>query len=777
MKSTPQFNRPLLVTFLGLLLACTGCQEPPRPADFWISPGVESVTVLDAEPSAPLTLYDEEGTPLVTLIADGLGQAHFAYVPAEYRVLDPSNLDGQSLTDGTVVLPGAGYVIQDDTTDPPNWSGTFSVLALDDVPAANFYEQQTLYGVPYSPLTGYEWEQSSGYQYIEMRDGVLLSAMVRFPDSLIYGEGPHPTVVTYSGYAPSRPDRIDSGALIANALGYATVSVNMRGSGCSGGVFDVFNRAQHADGYDIIETVARQDWALHGQAGMVGLSYPGISQLYVASTRPPSLAAIVPLSTIADAWEMQWPGGIYNAGFTRQWVEQREQDSEQGGSSWVTERIADGDSQCEENLKLSAHSVDFEPFFRGLSMRPGTADDRDLNLLIEQIEAPVYYGGSFQDEQTGAQFGSMLDRFHNVAALKVQLSNGRHPDGYSPASVYRWFEFLEFYLAERIPELNSLVRSLGSSQFGSSFGLDEVTFEDDRFTDFESYDAALEAYEQEPTVRVLFESGAAPDQPVGTPVARFEASYPSWPVDSAPSRKWFVGPEGQLLDSAPEPEGADSWRFDPEAGTSTFFGPAGYQLLAPLWDIDWTRFGPGDVASYVTQPFGESTVIAGPAIAELWVRSPVDDVMVQVTLTEVRPDDTEVLVQTGWLRLGHRAATEGEGLRLVRSYSEDEFDPVPVDEWVMAQVAIPSVAHAVRAGSSLRMSVSSPGRNHGTWEFETPDYEQVPSFSLGYGGLRASSLTMSTLPGIEIAEGLPPCPSLRGQPCRAYLPSPNVTAE
>jgi len=777
MSSTLQLNRPLFVIFLALLLASAGCQAPPRPADFQISAGVESVTVLDAEPGAPLTLYDAGGTALVTLVADDLGQAHFAYVPAEYRVLDPSDLEGQSLTEGTVVLPGEGYVIQDDTTTPPNWSGAFSVLAVDDVPDDSFYDQQTLYGVHYSPLSGYDWEPSSGYQYIEMRDGVLLSAMVRFPDSTLYGEGPYPTVVDYSGYSPSRPDRVSGGVLIANSLGYATVSVNMRGSGCSGGVFDVFNRAQHADGYDGIEAVARQDWVLHHQVGMVGLSYPGISQLYVASTRPPSLAAIVPLSTIADAWEMQWPGGIYNEGFTRQWVEQREQDSEQGGATWVTERIAAGDSQCEENLKLSAHSVDFEPFFRGLAMRPESADDRDLNLLVEQIETAVYYGGSFQDEQTGAQFGAMLDRFHSAAAFKVQLSNGRHPDGYSPGSVYRWYEFLEFYLAERIPELSPLVRSFGSSQFGSSFGMDEVTFEDDRFTDFDSYDAALAAYEQEPTVRVLFESGAAPDHPVGTPVARFEASYPSWPVDSAPLRRWFVGPDGQLLDDAPASEGADSWRFDPDAGASTFFGPLGYQLLAPLWDIDWSRFGAGDVASYVTAPFEEVTVIAGPGIAELWVRSPVDDVMVQVTLTEVRPDGMETLVQTGWLRLGHRAATEDENLRLVRSYSEDDFESVPIDEWVMARVAIPSMAHAVRAGSALRMSVSSPGRNHGTWEFETPEYDQIPSFSLGHGGLRPSSLTMSTLPGIEVAGDLPPCPSLRGQPCRTYQPSPNVAAE
>ena len=107
---------------------------------------------------------------------------------------------------------------------------------------------------------------------VPMRDGVKLSAMVRFPDDAFYGPGPWPTVVEYSGYGPSNPASEEAGSRIARALGYATVSVNMRGSGCSGGVFDVFNPAQQADGYDMVEAIARQPWALDNKVGMVGLS-------------------------------------------------------------------------------------------------------------------------------------------------------------------------------------------------------------------------------------------------------------------------------------------------------------------------------------------------------------------------------------------------------------------------------------------------------------------------------------------------------------------------
>ena len=81
-------------------------------------------------------------------------------------------------------------------------------------------------------------------------------------------------------------------------MGFTVVDVNMRGTGCSGGAFDFFEPLQSLDGYDVIETIARQPWVKFGKVGMMGISYGGISQLFTAQTNPPSLAAITPLSLI-----------------------------------------------------------------------------------------------------------------------------------------------------------------------------------------------------------------------------------------------------------------------------------------------------------------------------------------------------------------------------------------------------------------------------------------------------------------------------------------------
>jgi predicted acyl esterase len=65
----------------------------------------------------------------------------------------------------------------------------------------------------------------------------------------------------------------------------------MRGSGCSGGAFDLFDLPTTYDGYDMVETVAAQRWVKGRKVGMVGISFSGITQLFTAGTRPPHLAA------------------------------------------------------------------------------------------------------------------------------------------------------------------------------------------------------------------------------------------------------------------------------------------------------------------------------------------------------------------------------------------------------------------------------------------------------------------------------------------------------
>ena len=61
-------------------------------------------------------------------------------------------------------------------------------------------------------------ELAEGFGYLTVRDGVQLSAMVRFPDAGLYGPPPYPTVIEYSGYSPSDPDEPQPSTLLATLM-------------------------------------------------------------------------------------------------------------------------------------------------------------------------------------------------------------------------------------------------------------------------------------------------------------------------------------------------------------------------------------------------------------------------------------------------------------------------------------------------------------------------------------------------------------------------------
>ncbi|CAN5762060.1 hypothetical protein BH24ACT4_BH24ACT4_02640 [soil metagenome] len=730
-------------------------------AAFEVSPGVEIATVTGAEPCHDLTLVDAEDAKLLTLVSDDMGQAHFAYVPDEYLTYDTGAGDTLTAGAGQQLRPGT-YTIRDESAEPVAVSEEFEVTTRDDIPDEALYDQ----------------EIGDGFGYVTMRDGVELSLNVTLPGPA--EDGPYPTVVEYSGYDPSNPEQTEPGSMIAGLLGYATVGVNMRGSGCSGGVFDVFNPAQQADGYDAIEAIARQPWVLGNKVGMVGLSYSGITQLYVASTQPPSLAAITPLSVIEDAWQMAWPSGIYNSGFTEQWLAERNRESEGDGTDWVSQQIDEGDTTCEENLEIRVQNPDFGEFVRALENRPADSDSRDLSLLVKDIEVPVYLTGAWQDEQTGPRFGVMLDNFESAEVTRFNLFNGRHPDGYTPLVLTRWYEFLELYVHEQVPRLAQGIRDAAPVFFEEFFGAPGLGFEPDRFADFadDDLEGVLEEYEAEPPVRVLFENGAGSDFP-GAPVSRFEATFDAWPPHDATPRTWYLDEDGALVDEAPDGDGSDTFANDPEAGQDTFFADdsGSYPLLAPTWEFDWQQPDEGDGLSYLTEPFEEDTVVAGAGVADLWVRADSVDADVQVTITAVREDGTEDNVQSGQLRLSHRALAGevGDDLEAEHLWDEESREPLEPGEWVEAQVAIPSFAQAFRAGTRLRVIISSPGHDRATWKFDTIG-EAGESRDIGRGGAHASSLTLALVDGIEVPAGDPECPSLRGQACRPYEPLPNTPA-
>ena len=297
---------------------------------------------------------------------------------------------------------------------------------------------------------------------------------VRPPLGLSLADGPFPTVIEYSGCGRGRRSllnklggssgcpatrwrgrRDDVGSLLVRLAGFATVSVQIRGSGCSGEVRPV-DVPTNLDGYDAIETVAAQPWVSNGVVGLVGISFSGFSQIGVAATHPPHLAAIAPMSFTGNLYEVAHPGGIFNDGFGSTWMAERVANArpapDPGALPYANGLVAT-DAQCRENQKLRLQTRDGNDLIRSNELFTDIYRRRDFPGWMRQIRVPTFASLQFDDEETSSyaiQSASGLLGANDRVFLN--LSSGHHRDAVTPDTTTEYFEFPDIYVARRPPE-------------------------------------------------------------------------------------------------------------------------------------------------------------------------------------------------------------------------------------------------------------------------------------------------------------------------------------
>jgi predicted acyl esterase len=661
------------------------------------------------------------------------------------------------------VTPGSGYRVR---ATGPGGSGSPKLTVLSDRPAppsTRIYDQR----IP-----------TSGYGYLTTRDGTKLAIDVRLPG----GRGPYPTLIEYAGYGYADPYNggPESGiAQIANILGFAVVDVNMRGTGCSGGAFDYFEPLQGLDGYDVIETVARQPWVMHHKVGMLGISYGGISQLFVGETDPPHLAAIAPLSVIDDSATTLYPGGVLNTGFALPWTEERVHDakpaSATGGQPWVLRKIKAGDQTCKANQALHAEAVNLvKQVHANQFYVPSVADPLAPVTFVNRIKVPVYLACQFTDEQTGAHCPDLAEHFTGTAHKWFTFTNGVHADSLDPATFNRWYDFLELFVARRAPNLPAAVKVFAPAIYASLEGVPGVTLPPDPLQGKPSYGAALAAFEKLPQVRVLFDNGAGSATP-GSPVPGFEQSFARFPIPGTQARSWYLSSGGLLSDTRPAQGASDAFTWDKRARPSTDFtgntgsAPGGLWTTTPTYN--WTQNPRGTAVSYVTNPLSANTTIIGGGAAQLWIKASTPQVDLQVTITEVRPDGKETFVQSGWLRASERKLDPRRSTLLapVPTFRRADAAPLPRGRFTELTVPLYYEGHVYRAGSRIRVIISAPNGDQPTWSFADTVPSGRATVQVEHSAAMPSRLILPLVPGVRVPTPLPPCPGLRGEPCRPYV--------
>lgn len=296
-----------------------------------------------------------------------------------------------------------------------------------------------------------------------------------------------------------------------------------------------------------------------------------------------------------------------------------------------------------------------------------------------------------------------------------------------------------------------------------------------RFANYASYEEALAAWKAEPPLHVLFESGAGDPAELGAPEETFEHGFAQWPPLETDPLELNFQPGGRLAEAAPTlTSSASGFTLDPVAGSEGVLAPGG-NVWARIPHYAWQQPISGGAVVFESEPLSSDLMMMGTASFDLFLNSPVDDADLQVTLSEVRPDGQEMYVQSGWLRASHRqpgpAATR---LWPAQTLQEDAWSPLPVNQWIPVRVGTAGFAHAMRTGSRIRVSVDTPGDVRADWRFALKTFPEVVTYGIAHEVGHASRVVLPRLAGVSVPTATPPCPSLRGQPCRAWLPSTNV---
>jgi hypothetical protein len=103
---------------------------------------------------------------------------------------------------------------------------------------------------------------------------------------------------------------------------------------------------------------------------------------------------------------------------------------------------------------------------------------------------------------------------------------------------------------------------------------------------------------------------------------------------------------------------------------------------------------------------------------------------------------------------------------------------LPKGRFVEVVIPLYYEGHVYRVGSRIRITIAAPNGTQPVWSFsETkPGLGKTDKVWIAFSRRMPSSIVLPVVPDVNVPTGLPPCPSLRNEPCRPYAPLANRTA-
>ncbi len=486
--------------------------------------------------------------------------------------------------------------------------------------------------------------------WIPISDGTRLAARVWLPADA--EQRPVPAIMEYIPYRKNDATSVRDARMHAYfaACGYASVRVDLRGSGDSDGILaDEYLPLEQQDGVEVLRWLAAQPWC-DGATGMIGKSWGGFNGLQIAAWAPPELRAVISVMSTDDRYadDVHYDGG----GLLAQWM-----------PSWAATMLGYNARPPDPKVVGEAWR---ETWLRRMEETPPYLDTwlshqrRDAywrqGSVCEDygaIRCPVYMVGGWGDAYTTALL-RFCEHFPGTWKALVGPWGHLYPQDGIPAPA--------------IGFLQEAVRWWDRWLKGQANGIDD-----------------------EPRMRIWLQDAVPPRPAYDERPGRW-ISEETWPAPSVSAQQLSLEP-GRLV----EPGAA--------SGAAVELTHAG-RLIPASQPGNWCAFGmaadyaddqqgeDGQSLCFDGAPLAAPLDLLGRPVLGLELSADRPQALLVARLCDVAPDGASTLITRGVLNLTHRDGHE---------------TPVPLvpGERFRVQLELKACGYVVPAGHRLRLAISS----------------------------------------------------------------------
>src|SRR5699024_8359040 len=477
-----------------------------------------------------------------------------------------------------------------------------------------------------------------------MSDGAKLAATIWLPEDA--EENPVPAILEYIPY------RKDDFTAIRDSIrhpyfaghGYASIRVDIRGSGNSDGILpDEYLKQEQDDALDVFEWIIQQTWST-GSIGMIGKSWGGFSGLQVAARQHPALKTIITLCSTDDRYgdDVHYRGGNILASDMLWWASTmfaysaRPQDPEVVGESWKENWL--------ERLNTTPY----------------------INKWMSHQRRDNYW-----------KHGSVCENYSNVQIPVLAVSGWQ--DGYTDA-VFRLVENLPYAKgiigpwAHEYPEVATPEPAIGFLQ-------ECVRWWDQWLKDKDT------GVKDNPKVITWIQQSELPKVNYDERPGKWVADA-SWPSENITEKNfWFSG--GKLVN---EPE-AEEQLIIPSVQEHGYYAGVFCPFGEPGDLPSDQRLENGKAVVFTSDPVEKGFDMLGHPIFDMEFTSDRENALVAVRLCDKAPTGESTLISWGMLNLNHLSSHEyHEALETGKKYS--------------ASVKLDALGQHIPAGHRLEIAVA-----------------------------------------------------------------------